>query len=91
MDQLQVNRTTETNKWDDIKIDIEEVLRAQLKSIDSNIRMYEEYKRKFQQQSNAIEAGYQEIRELVSKTKKCICTFSQIKLNLLQKKKPEKT
>lgn len=66
LDQLEVNRTTEANKWNDIKIDIDEVLQAQLKTIDSNIRLYEEYGRKFQQQSNTIETGYREIRELVS-------------------------
>lgn len=66
MDQLDANRTTEANKWNDIKIDIYEALQAQLKSIDSNIRLYEVYGRKFQQQSNTIEAAYHEIRELVS-------------------------
>lgn len=76
MDQLEVNRTIEANKWNDIKIDIEEVLQAQLKTIDLNIRLYEEYGRKFQQQSNTIEVGYQEIRELVSNVHKYMRIFT---------------
>lgn len=67
LNQLEVNRTIETNKWNDIKIEIDEVLQSQLKSIDLNTRLYEEYGRKFQRQSNIIEAAYQEIRVLVSK------------------------
>lgn len=66
MNQLEVNRTIETNKWNDLKIDTDKVLQRQLKSIDLNTRLYEEYGRIFQQQSNTIEAAYQEIQELVS-------------------------
>lgn len=72
LNQLEVNRTTETNKWNDIKSDIDEILQSQLKSIDLNIELYEEYKHKFRQQSNTIEAAYQEIRELVSKRHNCV-------------------
>lgn len=78
--QLEVNRTVETNKWNDIKVDIGEVLQSQLKSIELNTRLYEEYGRKFQQQSNAIEAAYQEIRELVSKLNETFFT-QKMKIN----------
>lgn len=72
-----MNRTIEANKWNDIKIDIYEVLQTQLKSIDLNIRLYEEYGRKFQQQSNTIEAAYQEIREMVSNERKYMRAFAR--------------
>lgn len=76
MDQLEANRTIEANKWNDIKIDIYKVLQTQLKSIDLNINLYEEYGRKFQQQSNTIEAAYQEIREMVSIERKYMRIFT---------------
>lgn len=75
LDQLEANRTTETNEWNDIKIDIYEALQAQLKSIDANINLYEEYGGKFQQQSNTIEAAYQDIQELVSNGQKYMRIF----------------
>lgn len=70
LDQLEANRAIEANKWNDIKMDIYEALQAQLKSMDLNINVYEEYGRRFQQQSSTIEAAYQEIRELVSNGRK---------------------
>lgn len=73
---MEANRTIEANKWNDIKIDIYKVLQTQLKSIDLNINLYEEYGRKFQQQSNTIEAAYQEIREMVSIERKYMRIFT---------------
>lgn len=65
LDQLEVNRTKEANKWNDIKDEFDEQLQFRLKTIDLNITLYKEYARKFEEQSNTIEASYQEIRELV--------------------------
>lgn len=65
LDQLEVNRTKEANKWNDIKDEFDEKLQFRLKTIDLNITLYKEYARKFEEQSNTIEASYQEIRELV--------------------------
>lgn len=60
-----MNRTKEANKWNDIKDEFDEKLQFRLKTIDLNITLYKEYARKFEEQSNTIEASYQEIRELV--------------------------
>lgn len=60
-----MNRTKEANKWNDIKDEFDEQLQFRLKTIDLNITLYKEYARKFEEQSNTIEASYQEIRELV--------------------------
>lgn len=65
LDQLEVNRTKEANKWNDIKDEFDEKLQFRLKTIDLNITLYKEYAGKFEEQSNTIEASYQEIRELV--------------------------
>lgn len=81
MDQLEANRTIEANEWNNIKIDIYEVLQAQLNSIELNISLYEEYGQKFQQQSNTIAAAYREIRELVSNKRKCVYAYFLHKLN----------
>lgn len=65
LEQLEVNRTKEANKWNDIKDEFDEKLQFRLKTIDLNITLYKEYAGKFEEQSNTIEASYQEIRELV--------------------------
>lgn len=65
LDRLEVNHTTEANKWSDIKTDLDDVLLTRLKSIDSDITQYKEYAHKLEEQSNTIEAYYEKIRELV--------------------------
>lgn len=65
LSQLDENRTKEGNKWMDMKSEFDEIFKKPLKSIDLNITIYKEYGRKFEEQSNTIEASYQEIRDLV--------------------------
>lgn len=66
IDQLEENRTENVNKLCDMKVEFDEALQTRLKSSHLNITLYKEYARKFEQQSNLIEASYQEICTLVS-------------------------
>ncbi|XP_055317757.1 kinesin-like protein Klp61F [Sitodiplosis mosellana] len=64
LDQLEVNLTKETNKWNDNKNDFSDYLVSHLKSSELNHTLYKEFAEKLGEQSNTIELSYKELREL---------------------------
>lgn len=65
LDQLEVNLTKETNKWNDIKTDLNDCMESYLKSSESNATLYKEYAQRLNEQSNLIDTSYEELKELV--------------------------